>query len=744
MESEVRVELEAILSSRGFANSPRLCRFFRFVVERTLAGDYESLKESIIGADVFDRASDYDPKAEPIVRTEARRLRAKIDQYYEERGPDAIVLVRILVPKGGYIAKFDTPQMPVRVAPLIIETIPDKSPLTSTVAAVLPAPCPTWRKTIAGLLLFAAGIGMFLAVKWFREDSGALAPPATVPLTTFVGDEYGPSFSPDGRQVAFMWAGEDDANIDIYAMEVDGARALRRLTTNPGRDEYPAWSPDGRWIAFRRDDNVLLISSFGGAERVVGTAVGTSVAWSPDSTEVLVPQRIGGGNVLVALSIATGKTRPLLGIDEKLNTLQPFGISTDGTMLVFTRLVLGGSRKSELPANLFVRRVDGGPSTSLTRSDATMRGWTWIPGTREVVFCSNQAGDFQLWRVDAQYPDRAPRVVEGAAAPCGFPSAAREQGNAGSRTSITLAYERRDFVLNLRTFTIPPPGAALPVPERILASTRRDSHTRFSPDGSKLAFVSNRSGAVEIWMAGSPGNNPSQLTAFGSGHRQLESPVWSPDGSEVLFIAEQSGTRSFYVLPAAGGALRQAMAANPGDANPEWSRDGRYLYFTSMRSGKWQIWKAAYDKAAGKLELPGAPITVNGGVDAHESADGRTLYFIKDWSVRDIWSVQAAGGSPDPEKLVMKGGAYQGWWYPAGGKIYFLKAPDGGPVIPSGSQKVIASFDLKTKHIATVAEFTGRPYEIVPNFTVSPDGRRIVFGRVDYSNIDIVLLRNFH
>ena len=74
----VRAQLERIVSSGGFARSGRLVRFLRFVVEQALSGKQECLKEQTIGIQVFDRKPDYDPRVDPIVRVEARRLRAAI------------------------------------------------------------------------------------------------------------------------------------------------------------------------------------------------------------------------------------------------------------------------------------------------------------------------------------------------------------------------------------------------------------------------------------------------------------------------------------------------------------------------------------------------------------------------------------------------------------------------------------------------------------------------------------------
>jgi TolB-like protein len=101
----VRAQLARILVSPGFANADRLSRFLRFVVERTLDGEGDQLKEYRLGTEVFDRPSDYDPRLDSIVRVEARRLRAKLAEYYEGPGRADPLLIR--VDKGGYAATFE-------------------------------------------------------------------------------------------------------------------------------------------------------------------------------------------------------------------------------------------------------------------------------------------------------------------------------------------------------------------------------------------------------------------------------------------------------------------------------------------------------------------------------------------------------------------------------------------------------------------------------------------------------------
>ncbi|MBI3207441.1 MAG: hypothetical protein HYZ37_00895 [Candidatus Solibacter usitatus] len=100
----VRQHLEKMLASDGFLNSDRLCRFLRFTVEAKLRGEADQIKEYLLGREVFDRNGDYDPRLDPIVRVEARRLRRKLDEYYAGLG--RAETIRVLFPKGSYVPEF--------------------------------------------------------------------------------------------------------------------------------------------------------------------------------------------------------------------------------------------------------------------------------------------------------------------------------------------------------------------------------------------------------------------------------------------------------------------------------------------------------------------------------------------------------------------------------------------------------------------------------------------------------------
>jgi TolB-like protein len=103
-EPEVRAELDRILASKGFATAGRVSKLLRYVVEKTLAGETDQLKEYSVGVEVFERDGNYDPRLDSIVRVEAGRLRSKLDEYYNGNGTGSDI--RIGLPRGGYAATF--------------------------------------------------------------------------------------------------------------------------------------------------------------------------------------------------------------------------------------------------------------------------------------------------------------------------------------------------------------------------------------------------------------------------------------------------------------------------------------------------------------------------------------------------------------------------------------------------------------------------------------------------------------
>ncbi|SPE39005.1 hypothetical protein SBA3_3000035 [Candidatus Sulfopaludibacter sp. SbA3] len=333
-EADVRAELDRILASREFAGADRLCRFLRFAVERTLAGDREGLKESVIGPEVFDREPGYDPKADPIVRTAALRLRAKLDEYYEQ--PGRWSTVRIAMPKGAYLARFEPrPQ-----------------------AIALPALAPVKTKPRIGggrWVILATGLAALAAAAclvFFLRPPPSGGQPVQATVTSYPGHQQQPALSPDGSQVAFVWEGESGNNRDIYVTMASGGSPRRRITTDPGADDFPAWSPDGSTIAFVRENrSLMLVTPLGTNERRVTSAYDSKLSWSPDGRRIVFADWLpnGGPLAVFAADVATGERRQVTAPGQFRPGDVIAEISPNGQEVAFARSAVGVSTVYRIP-----------------------------------------------------------------------------------------------------------------------------------------------------------------------------------------------------------------------------------------------------------------------------------------------------------------------------------------------------------------------------------------------------------
>jgi TolB-like protein len=116
----IRDHLERIVADDLFSGAARLCRFLRFTVESKIGGREDQIKEFVIGREVFDRKDGYDPRLDPIVRVEARRLRAKLAEYYA--GPGRTEPLRLEYPRGSYVP------IVTRPTPVVADAQPARRP----------------------------------------------------------------------------------------------------------------------------------------------------------------------------------------------------------------------------------------------------------------------------------------------------------------------------------------------------------------------------------------------------------------------------------------------------------------------------------------------------------------------------------------------------------------------------------------------------------------------------------------
>ena len=679
------------------------------MVDAGLHDHADRLKESVIGVEVYRRDPSYDPRTEPIVRTEARRLRAKLDEYYQTLGPHDPV--RIDLPKGGYVPRFE-----FRPAPA-----PEPIREPEAPRAPDPPPPPPPRRSrlpwVAAACLVGAVAVLYLLL---RPASPALWTVVT-PLTSYPGDEFQPALSPDGKQFAFVYNAESD-NYDIYVKLLDTGTPLR-LTTNPAHDVHPAWSPDGRYIAFLRVSptrkELFVVPSLGGAERKIADISAAEAAWSaeasvmhdpgpawsPDGLYLAIGDRQGsdGSDAIYLIELATGKRRKLTSPDPaSIGDSRP-AFSPDGRRLAFVRT---SSQRGIM--DVFSVPVEGGAEKQLTNDRKTIGGLTWASSSR-ILFSSNRAGGNTLWSMPARggRPDQvliAGRGVRHVAASAD-----------GTRVLYT------DRIQNSNIWRVKLASGHAGPPERFLASTGRNDSPQYSPDGRRIVFGSDRSGWYEIWTANADGSNLLQLTSFRG--LPVGSPRWSPDGREIVFDAVKDGRSVLYRMDSNGGQP-QLFVEDAGDAMmPTWSRDGRSIYFSTRREGSaLTLWK----KPAGGGALK--EIMRDGSGDALESADGRE-FICSDI----VDGIRESTGDGAGVHLIPALAAARTRRYCAvtSRGIYFLRSQE---------PPEIDFYDFATRQTTALAVMSATPVSGTPSLTASPDDQWLLYAQVDAKGSDIMML----
>jgi Tol biopolymer transport system component len=236
-----------------------------------------------------------------------------------------------------------------------------------------------------------------------------------------------------------------------------------------------------------------------------------------------------------------------------------------------------------------------------------------MPEGRQVIFASGKEGFFRLWRA-AAFARRDAIPVPVASEDAAFPTLAL--GRAGGRSRLQLAYahgRRSSIIWNMERRS----GSVQPPSKLLSASSQIDSSPQLSPDGGRIVFSSNRSGFEEIWVCESSGLNAARLTSL---RGSAGSPRWSPSGRQIAFDYLNEDGRTIYVVGAEGGPVRRLTGW--GDmGRPSWARDGRWVYYFTSQTGRFEVWKVP---AGGSQQTPPSPVQVtrDGGFEAYESLDG--------------------------------------------------------------------------------------------------------------------------
>ena len=256
--------------------------------------------------------------------------------------------------------------------------------------------------------------------------------------------------------------------------------------------------------------------------------------------------------------------------------------------------------------------------------------------------------------------------------------------------------------------------------------SRWDVQPRYSPDGNRIAFVSYRSGASEIWTCDSDGSNPVQLTSLGA---QTGFPRWAPDGKSIAFSSAAEGHFDVYVVDADGGAPRRLTSEPSYESSPSWSRDGEWIYFGSNRNGFIQIFKMPAGGGPAQVVTAGYGPTI-------ESVDGKWLYFGRGGANNSVWRMPVEGGGEETEEdaeQVLES-LHEAFYDVVEDGVYFVP--------PSvGSDYSLQFLRFATGAVEPIHDFERQPAG--RTMSVAPDGRSTLFGQLEPMEADLMLVENF-
>lgn len=545
-----------------------------------------------------------------------------------------------------------------------------------------------WIAGGAALLLGLAGARM---LRRSPAPAGASAPlPAqSRQVTDSLGLDLFPSFSPDGAQIAYC--SDRGSGFEVFVRQLaSGGREIQ--VTSDGQDNVqPAWSPDGRQIAYvsRGRGGIWLVPALGGSSHRL-TASGSRPAWSPDGATL---------------------------------AFQSYGPSDASA----------SSPAAGLPSSLFLVRAAGGRPVPLTRAGTPRGGHgapAFSPDGRSVAFATWARGLGEIWTVsrrDGSVQRVLPRVNEKPGS-LYFDPAYSPRGDRLYFAATSGALQNA----GLFRVAIPRTGEPWGEPEQVVsagpASVRQIA---ISPRGGEAIAYAALSGASNLWSlpldarTALPAGEPVPLTRSAGCRNTL--PTFSPDGSRIAFVSCRAGmTQNVWVMDQDGRNARQLTNDEAGVTNTGWFPDGERVGFQSIQDGTDALWSVAFtDRSTKRVIEIGDDVT-----SSRLSPDGRLLACTRQTldGVVNVVLVPLDGGPRRQVTFDAEGAGYASW-SPDGKQlaVELFRGPDmliGVVPVPAGAPSEPATAGLpRPAEPAIVTTEKGLSWP----FDWSPGGDKIVF-----------------
>jgi len=552
-------------------------------------------------------------------------------------------------------------------------------------------------------------------------------------ITDVFNDARQPSWSPDGKWIAFF--GYRDGGYDLWAVAPDGSHQ-HKLTWGAFDDREPVWSHDGTKIAFSSDRGDALGSDYniwvldvasGGLRQLTKNAADDYMpSWSPDDSEIAFASARDNARSVWAVRLGDLSERKLATAAGTVDA-PSWG---PGNTVVYH---VAESGKSRLEAdgraltggeNAFAFRVAWtSPTEFYYVSDAKIR-------KRSVTGTSAETVEFkatlQVTRAADAYTRRkrdfdsvAPRPVLGIVRPAISPDG----------TKVAFAAVGDIYVM--------PVGGK---PENLTQDRALDTDPAWSPDGSQLAYSSDKNSEhLQLWIRDMKTGQSRQVTNMTT---QPQGAAWSPDGKRIAFfnvtgmwrVAEMS------VLDVATGMITKLHDTLPQPGAPTWSPDGKRIAFANVapltrrfREGTNQVLTVSAERGGGDAwyaPIPMLSIDSRGGCGPAWSPDGTKMAAIYE-GVLSVWPVAPNGEPLGPPRRITTESAHAPSW--------------------AGDSRRILYQNLDKLKIVDVETGETRDVPVDLHYTVDvPKGRLVVHAGIlvdmksetPRSNVDIVIEGN--
>jgi Tol biopolymer transport system component/DNA-binding winged helix-turn-helix (wHTH) protein len=567
-----------------------------------------------------------------------------------------------------------------------------------------------WLSSLVGILLL---VSVVMITHSPNEYNYKLNP--IVQLTSDIGRESYPAFSPDGNFIVYSKRSKEDKKLNLYLYSIV-EKTNRRLSQSDSDDLNPVWSPDGQFIAYLRlhngkSDIVLLQARQQGilekGEHLITTnsLSETKLAWFADSKNLLYSDKEESETYLSlnSINIETKRVKRLPRMSQKALNSEHATISENGKNIIFSR------RLNQSSAVYSISSTSGEAEKELLNFDSYIYDLNYF-GNDAVIICGANKKRSGLWFYDIQKDHLTWLGAEKA-------------------TKFSVNYLRGRLVHSKREYNIDLHFADLSKDslnsKTLFSSTKTEWQPKISPNKKKLLFISDRTGQSQLWIVDLDKMEERQLTHDKNNY--VANASFSPDGKLIVYECVADDIASIYLMNVETGIAQALVMDGNDNRNPTWSADAKTVYFQSNKSNLRTIWRISLE-TKNRVQVTRVP-----SVKGMPSVDERFIFFTRSDRKNGLWK-QEINENSLPEKAhnfpyIMDA---KNWQLINNEFIY--KQP-----VYGSNEIMLAVYNFSTNKIKNLYKFKAVSVSYLVQFDLSNDRTQLVYSNLESLDSDLFL-----